>query len=169
MPQSTSSSLTIPIYDLNSSLPAASNSSELEAAIPEASITKIGKYQDVYQWSKEEESTFLAWWRKTKWFNEHKDEKTGWTKPRIIWGSARRAKCWDHLSEGARASNGDPVVVCSRCSATLAHPLGGSGSSTAGKHVDTKACKAVSRLKGLTQIPIKESFRAQVCNFCLLY
>ena len=125
------------------------------------SLKRIGRYNEVYMWSSEDNDQFIEWWRKTKWFHEH-DRKNGYTEPKIIWGSPKRANCWPNIYEGAACLDGQPIVVCKRCSKALKHPAVGTGNSTIERHFTGKDCKKISRTRGLPQITIEESFRAKV-------
>ena len=49
---------------------------------------------------------------------------------KIDWGSTKRkAAEWKEFQEGATVGDGNPKIICSRCSLVLTHPSLGSGNN----------------------------------------
>ena len=115
-----------------------------------------------YAYVAEKSEEFMEWWRSTRWHfaNEEKSRKA---MKKIDWGSTKRkAAEWKEFQEGATVGDGNPKIICSRCSLVLTHPSLGSGNNCMTNHINSESCKKTSTLKGMKQLSLKVGYRAEV-------
>ena len=122
----------------------------------------VGKPTRCYAYVAEKSEEFMEWWRSTRWHfaNEEKSRKA---MKKIDWGSTKRkAAEWKEFQEGATVGDGNPKIICSRCSLVLNHPSLGSGNNCMTNHINSESCKKTSTLKGMKQLSLKVGYRAEV-------
>ena len=73
----------------------------------------------------------------------------------------------ERFQEGATVGDGNPKIICSRCSLVLNHPSLGSGNNCMTNHINSESCKKTWILKGMKQLleyslsPIRSSSALQ--------
>jgi hypothetical protein len=103
----------------------------------------------------EKSTEFMQWWTQTKWYNEHRNVSITWTV------NKKHSEAWEHFSPAARLKDGEPWVLCTRCSEALSHPsVRGTGTSSMTRHIATKGC--VARARRLGKAPVQEKTRAKI-------
>lgn len=123
-----------------------------------ASFQIQGADQPCYVFKPEGKDVFLEWWKKTKWYADHREG----TAKKILWGTPKQSNAWKWYVETATKRTGEPRVVCQRCSHTIQHPSMGNGTKALGEHVKTKLCKKAAIGKGLEALSKEKGYRQSV-------
>jgi hypothetical protein len=117
-----------------------------------AQFTRIGKAGACFQWQEYYQESFQIWHQTTKWSRDQERLPIGTsTRRRILWGKSRKTIGWQHFDEGALASNGDPKLICQRCSGIVKHPNDGVGTSGMDSHLKSSGCRSTAKFRGLPE------------------
>lgn len=130
---------------------------------PPDSCKRIGRYLQFVLWSVETHDDFVTWWWTTSWFQ--KNYPTGSSCPPFRWKSSNRTSpYWDGFHQAAKASDGQPHIVCKNCHDHLVHPLvRASGTKALSNHLSSTKCQRSTRGQpSATQQKITDTIRRMV-------
>lgn len=140
---------------------------------PEVSFDSLVQIPGIntFKWVPSKVLLFNSWWHTQSWYKDHQDRYTNLDK-HINWGSSSRtSSSWQQFDQGARKSNGEPVVICRKCSVILIHPsIKGSGTSTMSTHLKSAGCSKRSfRRTPMHQSQLKLLSSSPVSLFTIIF